>query len=149
MKEQKIWTPFRRAEPTPESRDRIVRELGLSELELTLGELYVNHKYQVMVRRQSSTLSGMPDLIHLSVKRRDMRPIHDWRDLQRIKNELLSPSHEAVELYPAESRRVDAANQYHLWALDDPTFRWPVGFNQRMVSGEKPLGGGKQRPFDE
>jgi hypothetical protein len=37
--------------------------------------------------------------------------VHDWRDLQRIKNQLVGPECEAVELYPAESRKVDTANQ--------------------------------------
>ncbi len=148
MKKQQRWTPFKRANATAESRSRIKRELGLTDEDLDIGDLFINSRYQVVIRRQRPASGTGPDLVHLSVKRRDMRPAHDWRDLQRIKNELLGPEHEAIELYPAESRRVDAANQYHLWALDDPTFRWPVGFGQRMVSGDKPLGGGKQRPLD-
>lgn len=135
------------ASATPESRDRVLRELGIPADQLDVGDLYVNDVYQVMVRRQSPTASDGPDLVHLSVKRRDKRPVHDWRDLQRIKNEILGPEHEAIELYPAESRRVDLANQYHLWALDDPTFRWPVGFAERLVSGATPPAGGKQRPL--
>jgi hypothetical protein len=35
---------------------------------------------------------------------------------------------EAVELYPAASRLVDHANEYHLWALDSPEWRWPIGW---------------------
>ena len=147
MKRRKPWTPLRRATATDESRDRVKRSLGLTDDDLDLGELYVNSAYQVMVRRTPPTAAPGPDLVHLSVRRRDRRPVHDWRDLQRIKNELLGPEHEAVELYPAESRRVDLANQYHLWALDDPSFRWPVGFNERKVSGVKPPAGGRQRPL--
>ena len=147
MKRRKPWTPLRRATATDESRDRVKRSLGLTDDDLDLGELYVNDAYQVMVRRQQPTAAPGPDLVHLSVRRRDRRPVHDWRDLQRIKNELLGPEHEAVELYPAESRRVDLANQYHLWALDDPSFQWPVGFRERRVSGSRPPAGGKQRPL--
>lgn len=144
---KKRWTPLRRATATPESKERIKRALGLTDEELDIGELYINDTYQVMVRRQRPASGTGRDLVHLSVKRRDLRPVHDWRDLQRIKNELLSPEHEAVELYPAESRRVDAANQYHLWALDDAEFRWPVGFQERLVSGSPPPAGGGQRPL--
>ena len=147
MRRKNKWSPLRRAQATDESMRRIKRSLGLTDDDLDLGELYVNDKYQVMLRRQRPTMAPGPDLIHLSVRRRDRQPVHDWRDLQRIKNDLLGPEHEAVELYPAESRRVDLANQYHLWALDDSTFRWPVGFGERRVSGATPPAGGRQRPL--
>lgn len=143
------WTPLRPAAPTEESRARIKKALGLGDEELGLGELYVNDHYQVMVRRQPAKEATAPALVHLSIKRLDKRPARDWRDFQRIKNELLGEEVEAVELYPAESRRVDAANQYHLWAIDDPAFRWPFGFGERFVSGGPPPAGGSQRPFEE
>ena len=86
-------------------------------------------------------------MIHLSIKRNDRQPIHDWRDLQRIKNELVGPEFEAVELYPAESRMVDGANQFHLWVIIDPAVRFPFGFAERLVS-ENPGEGAVQRPFE-
>ena len=147
MKRPKPWTPLRRASVTPESRDAVSRALGVEADGLDLGDLYVNSVYQVMVRRREAAASGGPDLIHLSIKRRDNQPTRDWRDFQRIKNELIGPEHEAVELYPAESRRVDLANQYHLWAIDDPSFRWPIGFGERLVSSKRPPAGGRQRPL--
>lgn len=55
----------------------------------------------------------------ITVQRRDAGHIRDWRDMQRIKNELLGPEREAVELYPAESRLVDTRNTYHLWAVPE------------------------------
>jgi hypothetical protein len=87
----------------------------------------------------------------LSIKRHDRRPIHDWRHLQRIKNALVGEQHEAVELYPAESRLVDTANQYHLWVLADPNKRFPMGWDQRLVEGPESAArvGAAQRPFDE
>jgi hypothetical protein len=71
---------------------------------------------------------------HLSIKRIDQEPVHDWRDLQRIKNQLLGPDCEAVELYPAEERLVDTANQYHLWGSTDPKFRFGFGFGTRFTT---------------
>ena len=107
--------------------------------------LYVNNRYQVAVRRLPPC-DGWPPLIHLSIKRLDRAAIHDWRDLQRIKNELVGPEHEAVELYPAESRLTDTSNQYHLWCSADPTFRYPFGWHERLVS-DASVFGVVQRPW--
>lgn len=87
-----------------------------------------------------------PDMIWLSIKRRNKESIHDWRHLQRIKNELVGHENEAVELYPAESRLVDSANQYHLFVLRDPTIKFPFGYNSREILGES-RDGAVQRPF--
>ena len=42
--------------------------------------IYVNNRYQVAMR-QLPPRDGWPLLVHLSIKRRDKAPIHDWRDL--------------------------------------------------------------------
>lgn len=97
-------------------------------------EIWVNSLYQVNIRTLDPKESGFwPQVKHLSIKRRDKRVIHDWRDLQRIKNELVGSECEAIEIYPAESRLVDTANQYHLWVFNDPSFRFPMGFGERLV----------------
>jgi hypothetical protein len=83
-------------------------------------------------------------LWELSVERKDGRSIHDWRDLQAIKNMLAGPEYEAIELYPAEDRVVDRVNQYHLFVIatkegSDKPPRFPVGCNcsQRVTTGER------------
>lgn len=68
---------------------------------------------------------------------------HDWREFQRIKSELIGPEREAAELYPAESRVVDTANEFHLWVLPAGD-RWPFGFDE----GRKIANPGEQ-PSDE
>lgn len=50
----------------------------------------------------------------LSYHWRDRAPIRDWRVGQRVKNELVGPEAEGIELYPAESRLMDEANEYWL-----------------------------------
>lgn len=112
------------------------------------GDIYRNDTYQVIVRddEPESNVGQWPKMIHLSIKRLDREPIHDWRDLQQIKNELVGAEHEAVELYPAESRLTDSANQYHLWVLADKEVRFPFGFQDRLV-GDVTFGKAKQRPF--
>lgn len=107
-------------------------------------KVYVNATYQVLVRDNGTGAFG--PMLHLSIKRRDQKPIRDWRDFQRIKNELAGPDAEAVELFPAESRLVDTANQYHLWVFKEFTF--PFGFSSGRVLLDAHEGGdSKQRPF--
>lgn len=116
-----------------ESAARAAITSHVTELYLN-DEIYLNDVYQVNVRRYPNEVPGKPDLVHLSIKRIDRQCIHDWRDLQEIKNQLVGPECEGVELYPAESRLVDTANQYHIWCINDPTFRFGFGFNERLVS---------------
>ena len=111
--------------------------------------IWLNDLYQVNVREIKGHGQDVAGMLHLSVKRRDKQPVHDWRHLQQIKNELVGHEYEAVEIYPAESRLVDTANQYHLWVFKDPTFRLPFGFSERFVGGpeEATAVGAVQRPF--
>lgn len=88
----------------------------------------VNELYHVNMRSIQPVVEGWPSMIWLSIKRRDRKPIHDWRDLQRIKNELVGVECEGVELYPAESRKTDTANQYHLWVFLESGHKFPFGW---------------------
>lgn len=152
------WTPLERAtlkEPSEEliqawmTHMKIDRASALASMdqEAATTEHWINDLYQVQVRRHL----GGHGMVHLNIRRRDGEAcIRDWRHFQQIKNELIGPECEAIELYPAESRLVDTSNKYHLFGSDDPTFRFPVGFDQRHVdyddNGTK-QGGLKQRPM--
>lgn len=112
-------------------------------------ECWLNDEYQVNIRRDVS--HGFPGMRidHLSIKRVGKMPIHDWRDLQAIKNMLVSPLAEAIELYPSSQRVVDGSNQYHLWVFishgDEMYPQLPLGMgNIRAVTSE-PLPCGRQR----
>ncbi len=127
------WTPFREATIHPE-----VAKEGFTKC-------FKNSRYTVLWRDAES---DQGNLVHLSIKRNDKNPMHDWRDLQRIKNEILGAEEEAMELYPAESRLVDAANQYHVWCFVG--MKAPFGyFSQRCVMEDVGTTGGKQRPFEQ
>jgi len=104
----------------------------------------VNSRYQVSVYARGGAEAQWGAMVHLSIKTHDRSARHDWRDLQRIKNELCGPECEAVELFPAESRLVDGANQYHLFVFRD--FRFPFGFNERLVA-DGDWRQSKQRPW--
>lgn len=80
-------------------------------------DCWKNDEYQVSVdKNPPHGFHGMT-IWHLSIKRIDRQPLHDWRDLQAIKDALCGEQAEAVELYPAKSRVVDTSNQYHLFAF--------------------------------
>jgi hypothetical protein len=144
------WTPFTRAAtsaPHPQAIAEVAKALGKTEAEardyimLASGEMWVNSRYQVQRHCGES-------LVYLSVKRIDQQPIESWRDLQRIKNELVGPSHEGVELYPAEDRKHDAANQRHVYVSTDPTFRFPFGYDERSVAAPDAASGAGQAAFE-
>lgn len=108
-------------------------------------QIFKNDKYQVVK-------DVIGPYTHLSIKRLDQEVIRDWRDLQEIKNQMLGEEAEAVELFPAESRLVDSCNQFHLWAINDPEFKWPFGYQERLVidgDGTVQPDGTKQRPFNK
>lgn len=143
-------------EPTPEQVREIAKHAGIP-LEgakdavaalIATDEVWMNDLYQVNMRRMPPPTEEWPAMVHLSIKRRDRSPVRDWRHLQRIKNELVGSECEGVELYPAESRLTDTANQYHIWVLAEPGQRFPFGFSSRLVWSES-HGGAVQRPFEE
>ena len=125
----------------------VTREQLLAE---SAGATYwINEIYQVERREYA-----VPRYVHLCIRRRDGKPIfRDWRHFQDIKNQLIGPECEAVELYPAESRLVDSSNKYHLWGSLDPAYRFPFGYEiGRQVEGPIPgvtAPGMRQRPFQK
>jgi hypothetical protein len=106
-----------------------------------------NSRYVVIMRRGEACDDG-PDLIHLSIKRLDQRPHIPYREFMRIKDVLCGEEYEGVQLFPARSREVDAANNYHVWIRDDPAYHFPFGFTERLVS-DVSLDGVVQEPWPE
>jgi len=96
---------------------------------MTAVIVYQNDVYRV-------DLKHAPPFIHLDIRRRDGKTCNEWQDFQRIKNELVGPEHEALQLFPAESRLVDTGNEYHLWVCSDTQARFQFGFKDRFVLGE-------------
>jgi len=105
------------------------------------GEVHLldNGRYQVVERK-------LPDgWTWLSIKRKDREVIHDWREIQKIKNTICGNDREGLELYPSEKRLVDTSNQYHIFVMPKgETF--PFGYGERLVvKGHNSMS--KQRPF--
>ena len=110
-------------------------------------EVWQNDRYTVIVERDG----GGGWVRCLSVRRNDRGPDIPWRHLQRIKSQLAGDETEAVELYPAESRLVDTANQRWLWCLP-PGEKVPLGINDgRHVLGPEDAArvGARQAGFED
>ena len=150
-----FWTPLVKAEPVLKTKAEVqqfAKEANMTYKEAKDGfkkdetaEWWKNHLYTVIknILDEEET-----PCVWLSIRRNDRQPVTNWRHKQYIKNQLVGPECEGLELYPAESRLVDNANQYHLWCFTTPNFRIPFGFDERMVSATN-AGGSKQEPFDE
>jgi hypothetical protein len=118
------------APPDHDTVERIRREAEAAGLDFETevaprlfahpGELFVNETYHVIRER-------VGPLWHLSIR----SGRRSWREYQQIKNQLVGPENEGVELYPAQSRLTDLADQYHLWVSADEHFRFPFGFGPR------------------
>jgi hypothetical protein len=109
--------------------------------------IWVNEKYQVAVARFEHPKLG--PCMQINIRRRDGKVLfRDWRDFQEIKNQLAGPECEGVEIYPAESRKVDTSNKYHIWCVLDENLRIPFGWDERDVhNAVSDLPGHRQRPL--
>jgi len=108
------WTPFE-ISPRPDGA----------------GIMAVNSRFTVSVRRTRQSVFGLrPQIVYvLGIENFDESARHDWRDFQRLKNELIGPEAEALELYPAESRLLDPSNYFMLWVFPKGD-RIPLGVRQ-------------------
>jgi len=116
-----MWAPFEEAEPihqgtVEEHAANLAKSLNQPfdrVLEIVKDEMqqkfYKNNCYTVIVRRLQKKVGSeaLPDLLWLSIRRNDREPIRDWRDLQRIKNEIVGPRMKASNC----SRRIAARGQ--------------------------------------
>lgn len=127
-----------------------LRQRGYTEAEIQahLEQIVaLNDRYTVLLR--PFTAADGRKMIHLSIKRHDRRVIDDWRDLQAIKNMIVGPERDAVQVFPRETHLVDTSNQWHLWAYMDDDFVLPFGYHYRdiMESAEAARLGLRQRTF--
>jgi hypothetical protein len=113
------------------SREQVERAM-VKDLE----ENCIRVKNDIYVVAMRQVHEPICDMIWLSICRIDKKPLHNWRDLQTIKNMLVGENCFGYEVYPAEDQLVDTANQYHLWCLPNGT-HLPFGFHDgRKVSYE-------------
>jgi hypothetical protein len=151
-KGQRSWTRFERAWMTDNATPDHLEHQRVGNV-----EWWRNNLYQVGVNHAPCLphpASSWPPMFWLSVRRIERCALpRDWRDLQRIKNEIAGPTREAVELFPNEIRLTDESDQFHLWVLAPDGLRFPFGYGDRNVSGPDTSDGrtdvgGSQRPFE-
>jgi hypothetical protein len=100
-------------------------------------EVFKNDEYLVSIQKDVSHGFGGWKIWQLTINRIDGTAVHDWRDLQAIKNAVVGPDYEAIELFPAEPRLVDTTNSFHLFVVVQnetgqvPTI--PIGWTKRRV----------------
>lgn len=115
-------------------------------LDSLLGDKYQNDIYAVEVYRgkcaDQLVLNDewIGKATYITIKRHDKEICNDWRHFQQIKNELVGKDIEALQIYPAESRLLDTANQYWLFCLPKG-HQIPFGFKDRNVDYTERKGG--------
>ena len=92
-----------------------------------------NSRYSVSIKTEKQSLVPGALCWRVLIIRSDQSAHHDWRDYQRIKNELFGERFEALELYPAERRLVDPSNAFVLFVFDRPI---RIGDQRREVRGQ-------------
>lgn len=106
----KTWIPMRRGTMNPAYFESVY-PTGLPDGWRV--EVWGNDEYEATIEHAPSGWA------YITLKRYDRHAIRDWRHLQSIKNEVVGAEREAFEIFPAESRLMDTANQYHLWVLPE------------------------------
>lgn len=104
--------------------------------ELAESEQYRNDEYFVIKRPCPIDMNpeNIADIYWLSIRRKNKRKVRKWTDLQIIKNQLFGEEAEAIELFPAESRKVNCVNQYHLFG--GIGYKSPIGFRSAICLSE-------------
>jgi len=137
------WTKFEQVEGHPNLTD--------------VDEVWLNNQFEIHLRfmdEKKGNFRGKNGFVWLQFKdivTKEAR--HDWREMQRIKNEIMGEEREAVEIFPAESRLVDTSNQFHLFVLPKGE-GLGFGYGYREVARGhddfiRGKGGSKQRPFEK
>jgi len=93
-KPKKVWEPFEPAVLPEYTVEELMKKFEVSREDaeqykerMKDEKVFMNNLYQV-------NIIEYPELFHVSVKRLDKHPVHDWRHLQRIKNELIGKENE-------------------------------------------------------
>jgi hypothetical protein len=123
------WTPFVQLplDVIPEQR-----EAGYN-----LQAVLANNLYKVMLRPIASAAfrdrEGQPmAIMHMTVQTREERqPAPTWEHLQRIKEEIMGPHVEAMELFPNAERDINIPDR-HLWCFPEGVMI-PVGFEPEVA----------------
>lgn len=120
MKNSSLWTDFVRVYPHTDDGP-------LPEVD---GETYWQNSFYLVFRKELEPELGLDGSVLLTLKRRDGKAIREWKHLQRVKNELVDPEREAVDIFPPQSMVTSMGNEHNLFVV-------PVGVSSIFVFEEK------------
>ncbi len=136
LMQSESMTPFERAEMDVPNWQEIMAMSSCTEAEakekaawLSGQAVWVNNIYQVNVEFMQGGRA------HLIIRRQDKQAIHNWQHFFEIKNQLLGPECEAVEVYPKGSQLIDEKHHYHLWGFRSPKDTFGIGFQIGRQAG--------------
>ena len=159
---KKAWQPLAKdPEAYRESKRAQVAKMARAQFpdlsdkaidDLMSDETWGNDRYTVSVHYIGGDRDGF---VEIAVHNHNRTPHVPWRHLQQIKNEVVGADREAIQLFPAEDRLVDNANEY--WIYVYPRGQAPmrkrgikIGMDRgRSVHYEMPTGFGKSRQAPE
>jgi len=84
------------------------------------GEQFITAAYYNLVFSVQVSIEPTEwgEITHLWIRRHDGNP-PVWREMQRIKDDLIGADRTGVEVYPTSEELVNAAPMYHLWVLPE------------------------------
>ena len=88
-----------------------MRPMGMVSQNKTRWE---NRYYTVTANRKPG---ARDQCVCIMIVNADQSAMRDWREFQRIKNEICGKDWVAYEIYPAESKAVDPSNAFFLWCF--------------------------------
>jgi hypothetical protein len=141
----KMWTEFRGCDTGINHKTGAVTKLEPNQ------SICRNNLYTVTVTAYTGLdeepFKSWGKMVELSIRNNDRSARHDWRDFQRIKDDILGPEWWGFESYPAESNLVDTANQFYMFCFEKALPPW--GFKERLVMDDNTdFAGAVQRPLD-
>jgi hypothetical protein len=91
---------------------------------------YIHDAYcnLVMSVQVSTHATEWGEITHLWIRRHDEKPTI-WRDMQRVKNELVGRDRVGIEVFPPADEVIDEANIYHVWVFPEG-FRLPLSIQR-------------------
>lgn len=109
------------------------------------SEWWENWRYYCNVTRfESGFFVADSAYTILGISSLDETARHDWREFQRIKNDICGADWEGVELYPDEHRLVDPSNRFYLYCVPSGVLRFGNYFRRVWTPARAQA---PQRPF--
>jgi len=103
--------------------------------------IYENKEYivSVMQSEKIKTFKGFPEILHVTIIKKNHNKITNWNTIQKIKDIIIGKEYTAIQIFPPTSEIIDYSNAYHLWVFNNKNFKLPfgLGINKRNIKNLK------------